>query len=102
MLSLQVKVKVQAKEVKLTTWIFVTQVSHEVMVASFQFKHHIAPLLLLECLHALHFLVLYMVGCLCLALTHEQPTWFDKCVESYTRLLFMVHGLHEVCILIVP
>ena len=31
-------------------------------------------------------------------LTHEQPTWFDKCVESYTRLPFMVHGLHEVCI----
>ena len=30
-------------------------------------------------------------------LTHEQPTWFDKCVESYTRLPFMVHGLHKVC-----
>ena len=31
-------------------------------------------------------------------LTHEQPTWFDKCVESYTMLPFMVHGLHEVCV----
>ena len=31
-------------------------------------------------------------------LTHEQPTWFEKCVESYTKLLFMVHGYHEVCI----
>jgi len=26
-----------------------------------------------------------MVGCLYLALTYEQPIWFDKCVESYTR-----------------
>ena len=32
-----------------------------------------------------------------MTLTHE-PTWFDKCVESYTRLPFMVHGLHEVCV----
>ena len=37
-----------------------------------------------------------MVGCLCFALTHEEPTWFDKCVESYTMLPFMVHGLHEL------
>ena len=39
-----------------------------------------------------------MVGCLCHDLTHEQPTLFDKCVESYIRLLFIIHGLHEVCI----
>ena len=51
MLSLQVEVKVQAKEAKLTTWIFVTQVPHKVMVAGFQFKYHVAPLLLLGCLH---------------------------------------------------
>ena len=39
MLSLQVEVKVQAKEVKLTTWTFVAQVPHiKVMVARFQFK----------------------------------------------------------------
>ena len=35
-----------------------------------------------------------LVSCL----TYEQLTWFDKCVESYTRLPFMVHGLHDVCI----
>jgi len=33
-----------------------------------------------------------------MTLTHEQPTWFDKCVESYTRSPLMVHGLHEVCL----
>ena len=86
------------KEAKLTTWTFVAQVRHKVMVAIFQFKHHVAPLPLLGCLHRLHLLVLYMVGFLCLALTHEQPTWFDKCVESYTLLPFMVHELHEVSI----
>ncbi len=69
------------------------------MVARFQFKHHVAPLLLLGCLLVLHLLVLYIWWVACaMTLTHEQPTWFDKCVESYTRLLFMVHGLHEVCI----
>ena len=73
------------------------QVPHKIMVAGFQLKYHVAPLLLLGCLHTLHFLVLYMVGCLCLALTHEQPTWFNKCVESYTWLPFMVHGFHKVC-----
>ena len=31
-------------------------------------------------------------------LTHEQITWFDKCVESYTKSPFMVHELHEICI----
>ena len=72
-LSLQDDEKVQAKEAKLTTWTFSAQVSHKIMEASFKFKHHIAPLFILGCLHALHFLVLYMVGCLCLALTHEQP-----------------------------
>ena len=71
------------------------------MVARFQFKHHVAQLLLLDCLHTLHLLVLHMVGCLCHDLTHEQPPWFDKCVESYTKLLFMVHGLHEICVLFV-
>ena len=65
MLSLQVEVKVQAKEGKLTTWIFVAHVPHKVMVARFQFKYHVAPLLLLGYLHTLHLLVLYMVGCLC-------------------------------------
>ena len=65
---------------------FGAQVPHKVMVARFQFMHHVDPLLLLRCLHALYFLVLLMVGCLWLDLTHEQPTWFDKCVESYTRL----------------
>ena len=45
MLSLQVEVKVQAKEAKLTTWTFVSQVPHKVMVARFQFKYHVAPLL---------------------------------------------------------
>ena len=75
---------IQAKEAKLTPWIFIAQVSHKVMVDRFQFKHHVAPLLLLGYLPALHFLVQYMVGCLYFDLTHEQPTWFDKCVESYT------------------
>ena len=38
-LSSQVKVKVQAKVAKLTTWTYVAQVSHiKVMVARFQFK----------------------------------------------------------------
>ena len=65
-LSLQIEVKVQAKEAKLTTWTFVAQVPYiKVMVARFQFKHHVAPLLLLGCLHILRLLVLYMVGCLC-------------------------------------
>jgi len=53
MLSLQVEVKVQAKEAKPNTWSFVTQVHHKVMVAKIQFKHHIAPLLLLGCLHCI-------------------------------------------------
>ena len=66
MLSLQVEVKVQAKEAKLTTWTFVALVLYiKVMVARFRLKHHVAPLLLLDCLHTLHLLVLYMVGCLC-------------------------------------
>ena len=65
MLSLQVEVKGQAKEAKLTTWIFVAQVPHKVMVARFQFKHHVTPLLLIGYLHILHILLLYMVGCLC-------------------------------------
>ena len=65
MLSLQIKVKIQAKVAKLTIWTFVTQVPHKVMEARFQFKHHVAPLLLLGYLHNLHLLVLYMVGCLC-------------------------------------
>src|SRR6185436_4612601 len=87
-LSSQDDEKVQAKEAKFTTWTFGAQVPHKVMVARFQFMHHVAPLLLLGCLHALHLLVLYMVGCLCHDLIHEQPTWFDKCVERYTRLPF--------------
>ena len=44
--------KVQDKEGKLITWTFVAQVLHiKVMVARFHFKHHVAPLLLLGCLH---------------------------------------------------
>ena len=64
MLSLQVEVKVQAKEAKLTTWTFIVQIPHKVMVARIQFKHHIAPLLFARIV-ALNLLVLYMVGCLC-------------------------------------
>ena len=70
------------------------------MVARFQFKHHVAPLLLLGCLLVFaspSVIYIWWVAC-AMTLTHEQPTWFDKCVESYTRLPFMVHGLHEVCI----
>ena len=44
--------KVQAKKAKLTTWTFVSQVLHiKVMVARFHFKYHVAPLLVLGCLH---------------------------------------------------
>ena len=50
---------IQAKEAKLTPWTFVAQVPHKVMAARFQFMHHVAPLLLLGCLH-LHHLVLYI------------------------------------------
>ena len=102
MLSLQVEVKGQAKEAKLTTWTFVAQVPHKIMVARFQFKHHVASLLLLGCVHALHFLVLLMVGCLYFALTYEQPTWFDKCVERYTRSLlygtWTSWGMYFICV----
>ena len=70
-LSSQVKVKVQAKVAKLTTWTFVAQVPHKVIVARFQFKHHLAPLILLGWLHTLHLLVLYMVSCLC----HDCNPW---------------------------
>jgi len=70
-LSSQVEVKVQAKEAKLTTWTFVAQVPHKLTVARFQFKHHVAPLLLLGWLHILHLLVLYMVGCL----YHNSNPW---------------------------
>jgi len=45
---------IHAKEVKLASWTFVAQVPHKVMIVRFQFKHHVAPLLLLGCLHALH------------------------------------------------
>ena len=57
--------KGQAKEAKLTTWTFVAQVPHKVMVARFQFKHHVALLLLLGYVHTLHLLVINMVGFLC-------------------------------------
>ena len=43
-LSSQVKVKVQTKVAKLTTWTFVAEVPYKVMVARFQFKHHVALL----------------------------------------------------------
>ena len=64
-LSLQDDENVQAKEAKLVIWTFGAQVLHKVMVARFQFMHHVASLLLLGCLLVLHLLVLYMVGCLC-------------------------------------
>ena len=89
-LILQDDEKIQSKEAKLTTWTFGAQVPHKIMVARFYFKHRVTPLFLLGCLHVLHFLVLYMMGCLFLALTHEQPIWFDKCIESYTKSL--LHG----------
>jgi hypothetical protein len=50
--------KNQAKKPSSQDWTFVAQVPHklnEVMVARFQFKHHVAPLLWLGCMHALHF-----------------------------------------------
>ena len=52
-LSLQDDEKIQAKEAKFTTWTFDAQVPHKVMVARFQFMHHVAPLLLLGCLHCI-------------------------------------------------
>ena len=90
-LSLQVEVKVQAKEVKLTTWTFVAQVPHKVMVGRFKFKYHITPLLfLLGCLHILHLLVLYMVGCLC----NDSNPWAIYMVWPVCRKLHKVtlHG----------
>ena len=54
-LSSQDDEKIQVKEAKLTTWTFGAQVPHKVMVAKFQFMHHVALLLLLGYLHALHF-----------------------------------------------
>ena len=53
MLNLQDDEKIQAKETKLTTWTFGAQVPHKVMVARFQFKHHVASLPLLGCLHCI-------------------------------------------------
>ena len=51
-LSLQGEAKIQVKEAKLNTWSFVAQVPHiKVMVARFQFKHLLAPLLLLGYVH---------------------------------------------------
>ena len=64
-LAYKLKRRFEPKQAKLNTWTFVAQVPHKVMVARFQFKYHVAPLLLLGCLHVLHLLVLYMVGCLC-------------------------------------
>ena len=61
-LSSQDDEKIQGKEVKLTTWTFGAQVPHKVIIAKFHYMHHIASLLLLGCLHALHLLVLHMVG----------------------------------------
>jgi hypothetical protein len=54
--------KNQAKRPSSQDWTFVAYVPHEVMVARFQFKHHVAPLPLLGCMHALHFLVLSTYG----------------------------------------
>jgi hypothetical protein len=62
-LSLHDGEMIQSQEAKFTTWTFVAQILHKVMVARFQFKNHVTSLFLLGCLHALHFLVLYMVGC---------------------------------------
>ena len=56
--------KGQAKEAKLTTWTFVAQVPHKVMVGKFQIQASCSSIALAK-LFALHHLVLYMVGCLC-------------------------------------
>jgi hypothetical protein len=40
-----------------------------------------------------------MVGCLCLALTHEKLIWFDKCVKNLHGVRFHGTWTHEVCIL---
>jgi len=65
------------------------------MVARFQFKHHVAPLLLLGCLHALHLLVLYMVSCLC----HDSNPWATYMVWQVCRKLHKVilHGAWTSC-----
>ena len=73
-LAYKLKWRFTPKQAKLTTWTFVAQVPHKVMVARFQFKYHVAPLLLLGCLHALHLLVyIWWVACV-MILTHEQST----------------------------
>ena len=50
------------------------------------------------CIYCISQCYIWWVACV-MTLIYEQRTWFYKCVESYTRLPFMVHGLHEVCIL---
>jgi hypothetical protein len=95
--------KNQAKKASSQDWTYVAQISHtkvnNAMVARVQFKHHVASLLCLGCIHVLHFLVLVTYGRLLVSSTlTQQTTWFDKCVGNYTLFIFMVHGLHEVCV----
>ena len=89
-LAYKLKWRFKPKQAKLNTWIFVAQVPHKVMVARFKFKHHVAPLLSLGCLHVLHLLVLYMVGCLC----HDSNPWATYMVWLVCRKLHKVtfHG----------
>jgi hypothetical protein len=47
--------KNQAKRPSSQDWTLDAQVPHEVMVARFHFKHHVASLPLLGCMHVLHF-----------------------------------------------
>jgi hypothetical protein len=45
----------QAKKSSSQDWTFVAQVPHKIMVTRFHFKHHVASLFLLDCMHVLHF-----------------------------------------------
>ena len=51
-LAYKLKRRFKPKQAKLNNWTFVAQIPRiKVMVARLHFKHHIAPLLLLGCLH---------------------------------------------------
>jgi hypothetical protein len=58
----------------------------EVMETSIYLLYHCRSIALFR-LHLLQYL--HMVGCLCHVLTHEQLTWFDKCVG---KLHLFFHG----------
>ena len=44
-LAYKLKLRFKTKQAKLTTWPFIAQVPHKVMVARFQFKYYVVPLL---------------------------------------------------------